>query len=71
MAQAKLDAANAQLAASQVEFESLVAGTELTPYDGAVGVYDDPSLADLRERLDHLNSVAVAPEDEAAREGRG
>jgi hypothetical protein len=66
IAQAKLDAANVQLAASQAEFESLVAGTELTPYDGAVGIYDDPSLADLRERLDHLNSVTVAPEDEAA-----
>ena len=39
---------------------------ELTPYDGAVGVYDDPTLADLRVRLDYLNSVSVAPEDEAA-----
>ena len=39
--------------------------SDLTPYD-AVGVYDNPTLTELRERLDYLNSVPVAPDDKAA-----
>ena len=66
IANEKLAAAEAELAASQAEFNSLVADAGLTPYDGAVGVYDDPTLADLQDRLEHLNSVTVAPEDEVA-----
>ncbi len=66
IANEKLAAAEAELAASQAGFDSLVADAGLTPYDGEVGVYDNPTLAELQDRLDHLNSVTVAPEDEAA-----
>ena len=31
-----------------------------------MGVYDNPTLTELRERLDYLNSVPVAPDDKAA-----
>ena len=59
-------AAEAESAAAQTDFNARVASTGVTPYDGAVGVYDDPTLAELQDRLDHLNSVPVAPEDEIA-----
>ena len=66
IANEKLAAAEAELAAAQTDFNARLASTGVTPYDGAVGVYDDPTLAELQDRLDHLNSVPVAPEDEIA-----
>ena len=66
IATAELAAANSTVAAAQVNFDSLLSNTEITPYDDAVGIYDDPTLAELEDRLEHLNSVTVAPEDEEA-----
>ena len=62
----RLAAAEAELAAAQTDFDARVASSGVVPYDGAIGVYDDPTLAELEARLDHLNSVPVAPEDEMA-----
>ena len=62
----RLAAAEAELAAAQTGFDARVASSGVVPYDGAIGVYDDPTLAELEARLDHLNSVPVAPEDEMA-----
>jgi hypothetical protein len=66
LAREKLDAATAKLSLARTGFESLLTNTKLTPYDGAVGVYDDPTLADLAARLEHLQSATVAPEDQQA-----
>ena len=66
IARDKLEAANAHLATAREDFETVVERIDPAPYDDAVGVYDDPTLAELRDRLDHLKSVEVAPEDEAA-----
>lgn len=75
MASAQLDiaaeelaAANSTVATAQVDFDSLLSNTEITPYDEAVGIYDDPTLKELEDRLEHLNSVTPAPEDEEALE---
>jgi hypothetical protein len=68
IATAELEAANSRAAAAQAAFDSLLSNTEITPYDDAVGIYDDPTLKELEDRLEHLNSVTVAPEDEEALE---
>jgi hypothetical protein len=66
LANEKLNAANADLAAAQTDFDSLVANSNITPFDGDTSAYDDPTLAGLKARLDHLNSITVAPQDQAA-----
>ncbi|MDQ6434470.1 hypothetical protein RB623_10460 [Mesorhizobium sp. LHD-90] len=66
IAREKVETANAQLATAREDFETIVERVDPVPYDDAVGIYDDPSLAELKDRLDHLNSVEVAPEDETA-----
>jgi hypothetical protein len=63
LASAKLDLANERLTTAQAEFAARVSAAEIEPYDGAVGVYDDPTLADLQDRLDQLEHASVAPED--------
>ncbi|MEQ1950665.1 hypothetical protein [Mesorhizobium sp. CN2-181] len=66
IARDKLDAANSQLATAREDFATVVDRIDPVPYDDAVGVYDDPTLSELNDRLDHLKSVEVAPEDQAA-----
>ncbi len=63
MASANLDIANEELSAAQTEFDQALDEAALTPYDGAVGVYDDPTLAVLEARLAELENATVAPED--------
>ncbi|WP_442583290.1 hypothetical protein ACSBOB_15590 [Mesorhizobium sp. ASY16-5R] len=66
IARDKLEDANAHLATAREDFETALDRIDPVPYDGAIGVYDHPTLAGLKDRLDHLKSVDVAPEDEAA-----
>jgi len=63
LASAKLDLANESLATARSEFAERLADARIEPYDGAVGVYDDPTLADLQDRLDQLEHASVEPED--------
>jgi hypothetical protein len=63
LASANLDIANEKLTAAEAAFAARVTAAELEPYDDAVGVYDDPTLAELQDRLDQLENATVAPED--------
>jgi hypothetical protein len=68
LAQEDVAEATAALAEAQADFAAAVNATALTPYDDAVGVYDDPTIESLTDRLADLNAAAatVAPEDQAA-----
>ena len=66
LAQGDLTAARDRLAAAEEGLGALVANSGITAYDDAEGIYDDPTLADLQDRLDHLDSLTVAPADEEA-----
>ncbi|MFI0849677.1 hypothetical protein [Mesorhizobium sp. IMUNJ 23232] len=55
--------AAAALAEARAEFAAAAEEAALTPYDGAVGAYDDPTVESLRERLADLNAATVADED--------
>ena len=66
MASANLDIANANLVDAQTDFQAALDDANLQAFDQAPGVYDDPSLQDLQDRLDVLEHATVAPEDMAA-----
>ena len=51
------------LAGAEEDFADAVDAAALTPYDGAVGVYDDPTVDSLTQRLNDLNNAVVADED--------
>jgi hypothetical protein len=74
MASANLDIANENLAAAQAEFDAELAEAELTPFDDPLdraGIYDDPSLTDLEDRLADLEAVdpaSLTPAEQAALE---
>ncbi len=62
-ASANLDIANENLAAAQAEFDAALAQAELTPFDDPLdtaGIYDDPSLTDLEDRLAALEAIDPA-----------
>ena len=63
LAQEQVAEATAALADAQADFAAAVNAAALTPYDGAVGVYDAPTVESLAERLNDLNNATVAPED--------
>lgn len=73
VASANLDLANedtakaaAALAEAQASFAAAVEMAALTPYEDAVGVYDNATVESLTARLADLNAATVAPEDLAA-----
>ena len=66
MASANLDIANENLADAQADFQARLDQANLEAFDDAPGVYNDPSLQDLQDRLDALEHATVAPEDMAA-----
>ncbi len=72
MASANLDIANEALAAAQAEFDTALAEAGLTPFDDpldAAGIYDDPSLTDLEDRLAELEAIdpaGLTPEEQQA-----
>lgn len=55
--------AAAALAQAQADFAAAVDLAAPTPYDGAIGVYDDATVESLEARLADLNAATVAPED--------
>ncbi len=65
-ARSRLAARNHDLTTAEARLGALVEASGIEPYDGAVGVYNEASLADLQDRLSYLNSVAPAPDDEDA-----
>ena len=74
MASANLDIANEALAAAQAEFDTALAEAGLTPFDDPLdtaGIYDDPSLTDLEDRLAELEAIdpaGLTPEEQDALE---
>jgi hypothetical protein len=72
MASANLDIANEALAAARAEFDTALAEAGLTPFDDPLdtaGIYDDPSLTDLEDRLAELDAIdpaALTPEEQDA-----
>ena len=59
MASANLDV----LGDAEADFQAKLDEANLQAFDQAPGVYDDPSLQDLQDRLDVLENTTVAPED--------
>ena len=59
MASANLDV----LGDAEADFQAKLDEANLQAFDNAPGVYDDPSLQDLQDRLDVLENTTVAPED--------
>jgi hypothetical protein len=66
LAQENVVEAAGALAEAQASFAAAVEMTAVTPYDDAVGVYDNATVESLTERLADLNAATVAPEDLAA-----
>ena len=65
---AREDVARAEMALDEAEadFADAVDAAAPVPYDGAVGVYDNPTVDSLTQRLSDLNNAVVADEDLAA-----
>jgi hypothetical protein len=57
--------ATAALAEAQADFAAAVNAAGLTPYDGAVGVYDDPTVDSLEARLADLTAADETVDDPA------
>ena len=62
---AREDVARAEMALDEAEadFADAVDAAGPVPYDGAVGVYDNPTVDSLTQRLSDLNNAVVADED--------
>ena len=63
LAQEKVTVARADLADAEADFADAVHAAGLTPYDGALGVYDNPTVESLTDRLNDLKEATVAAED--------
>ena len=58
--------ADMALAEAEADFADAVDVAAPVPYDGAIGVYDNPTVDSLTQRLSDLNNAVVAEEDLAA-----
>jgi len=66
LARERVAQAEIALAEAEAEFTDAVEQAGPVPYDGAIGVYDDPAVDSLSRRLDDLNNDVVAEEDREA-----
>jgi hypothetical protein len=65
LAQENVAEATAALAEAQADFAAAVNAAALTPYDDAVGVYDNPTVESLEDRLADLTAAAETVDDAA------